>query len=81
MNVGELKTRLEKYDNDTLIILSSDEEGNSYREGGLRGQTWVREDGYEYELVYEEDFNEDKEGMTFDEYLDEIDAKLGIVFS
>lgn len=58
MNVKELKTHLHDLPDGMLVILSSDEEGNHYREAHVAEVYAYEQDGHEFTLVEDEDTEE-----------------------
>jgi len=60
LTVGQLKQRLEEFDDNLVIVLSSDDEGNSYRPayGDAPYGYHFEQYGHELELVEDEETGE-----------------------
>lgn len=75
MTVADLIKKLKEYDQDAVIALSSDSEGNNYlymEKDGSIGDYLTEPDGWEAATVYctdddeDEDYNEENEGEPMD---------------
>ncbi|OBJ40264.1 hypothetical protein A5630_25270 [Mycolicibacterium mucogenicum] len=58
MNVGELKAKLANVPDDVEVIVSSDEEGNSYREANVDTAAQMVRYDWEIEVIHPADLDE-----------------------
>jgi hypothetical protein len=65
MTKAELIERISALPDNIVFLLSSDEEGNSYRTADLDDNVQKAiQDGYEWELIHEDDVDEYDEDLT-----------------